>query len=341
MELKATIDAVLKAFGLPPDGLAIERINAGHINRTYQVGQSHVLQRINKHVFRDPEILSENLRGASAYLKHNAPGYLFLHAIKTPKGDQLVYDGDGFPWRLFPYIKNTVTINEVGNARQAYAAARAFGLLARHLSGCDVSGFSESIPRFHDLSWRYQQFEESLQKGTPERKALAGGLIDRYVGHRHLVGKYNDLVQSHRLVLRPTHNDTKINNVLFDRDSQEVVCVIDLDTLMPGYFIYDLGDMVRSFVSPSAEDETDISKIEVRKEIHQAILDGYLSEMGTVLTDGEKEATPLAGPLMTYMIGLRFLTDFLNGDVYYHTSYPRQNLHRAMHQLYLLEKLGQ
>ncbi|MBX2941861.1 MAG: aminoglycoside phosphotransferase family protein [Cyclobacteriaceae bacterium] len=339
MELGNTIASVLQSYGLKPSELSIERINSGHINRTYKVAPGYILQRINKQVFLNPKALSDNLRVASDFLKTQAPDYLFLHAIKTFSGDDLVLDDDGYPWRLFPYFENTITIDEVNTKQQAYAAARAFGLLSRHLSGCDINKFEETIPQFHDLSLRYTQFEEALKKATAERKRLTAQLIDGYVHYNYLVNKYNDLTHSNQLKLRVTHNDTKINNVLFERNSDKVVCVIDLDTLMPGYFIYDLGDMIRTFVSPSSEEETDVSKIEIRKEIYDAILDGYLAEMDSILSNEEKRAIPLAGSIMTYMIGLRFLTDFLSGDIYFHTSYAHQNLNRATNQLYLLKRL--
>jgi Ser/Thr protein kinase RdoA (MazF antagonist) len=339
VELIQTITPVLKAYGLNASQLSIERINSGHINYTYKVLPGYVLQRINKNVFLQPRVLSDNLKEASSFLKQNAPDYLFLHAIKTLSGEDLFFDEEGYPWRLFPYFENTVSINEVANDKQAYAAAQAFGQLSRQLQGCDISKFQETIPRFHDLSLRYEQFEMALSTSSSERIQLANELIDKYKSYKYLVEKYTNLIRSNQLILRIIHNDTKINNVLFERDTNKIVCVIDLDTLMPGYFIYDLGDMIRTFVSPVSEEEIDFSKIKIREEIHQAILDGYLSEMGTILSDEEKLAIPIAGSIMTYMIGLRFLTDFLNGDTYYQTSYPRQNINRAKNQLYLLELL--
>lgn len=339
MELNSAIDTVLKQYGLNNSGLSIERINAGHINHTYNVGSEYVLQRINKEVFKNPEILSHNLKVASDHLKINAPDYLFLHVIKSITGEDLVFDEAGYPWRLFPYIKNTVSINEVTSAQQAYAAANAFAGLTRRLAGCDVSEFKETISRFHDLSLRYEQFEIAISQSTTEKIQLSSKLIEGYKSFHYLVERYNELVQSQMLVVRITHNDTKINNVLFNQNKEKVICVIDLDTLMPGYFIYDLGDMIRTFVCPVSEEEKDISAIRIRKDIYGAIVEGYLSEMSGILTPQEKEVIPVAGSLMTYMIGLRFLTDFLNGDLYYHTSYPKQNMYRAANQLRLLQLL--
>lgn len=340
MELKENILGVLSSYGLDAERLTIKRIDSGHINYTYKVEPNWILQRINIKVFRNPDILASNLQTAAEYLKKQAPDYLFLTAIKNKTGMEMVYDQDGYPWRLFPFISNTVTIDEVENSSQAFEAARAFSQLTKLLNGCDVKLFQESIPQFHNLPLRYLQFEQALKTADTDKKDISKKLCEDYTRFSYLVEEFETLTSSNHLQLRITHNDTKINNVLFDSEVKKVICVIDLDTLMPGYFIYDLGDMIRTFVSPAAEDETDLSKVVVRKEIYQAILDGYLSEMGAILTAEEKKAIPLAGLVMTYMIGLRFLIDYLNGDTYYQISYPLHNLDRAANQLRLLEKLA-
>ncbi len=339
MELEETISKVLQEYGYDAKKFKAQKINSGHINYTFSVIPGFVLQRINKNVFLRPQILSSNLRVASNFLRKNVADYLFLTPILSKKGQDLVFDEQGYAWRLFPYIENTITINEVEYPKQAFEAAKAFGQLTKLLSPCDVNLFEETIPQFHNLSFRYAQFVQSFKMASGDRIEKAKKLCREYESFKYLVDEYNNLIAKNRLKLRVMHNDTKINNVLFQKDTDEAICVIDLDTLMPGYFIYDLGDMVRSFVSPAAEDETDLSKVMVRKEIYEAILDGYLSEMKDVLTDDEKKAIPIAGPFMTYMIGLRFLTDFLNGDKYYQTIYPLQNLDRAANQLSLLQKL--
>ncbi len=330
---------MLAEYGLQANQFSVRKINTGHINYTFNVSPGYVLQRINRKIFLEPQILADNLRIASAYLKASTPDYLFLNPIQSLKGKELVYDQHGFPWRLFPYIPNSVTLNEVADAAQAREAATAFGRLSKHLSGCDVTLFKEVIPQFHDLSARFELFKQSLNNSQAETKEAAMDVISGYLRFEYLVDDYQQLIDSGKLKLRVMHNDTKINNVLFDKQTYEALCVIDLDTLMPGYFIYDLGDMIRTFVCPVSEEEKDYSKIVVRKEILDAVMEGYLAEMSEVLTGDELTATPLAGPTMTFMIGLRFLTDYLNGDIYFSTSYPRQNLIRATNQLNLLEKL--
>ena len=335
------MDKILRAYGLDKKNFEITPVATGHINKTYKLigTESYILQRVNKDVFKDPGIIASNLRLAANYLKRNFPEYLFVGSIPLLNGNEMVYDRDGFPWRLFPYRKNTITIDQVGSAEEAFSAASAFGGLTRCLDKIETKGFMEVIPRFHDLELRFQQFESSLKRASAERMQLASESIEACQGSQTLVDKYKELTAGNSLRLRITHNDTKINNVLFDTISRRTVAVIDLDTLMPGYFIYDLGDMVRTFVCPVSEEEKDLSKIIFRKEIYDALLTGYLSEMGEVLSPEEKKAVPFAGKMMTYIMAMRFLTDYLNNDVYYHTTYPGQNLVRAKNQCELLRVL--
>jgi Ser/Thr protein kinase RdoA (MazF antagonist) len=337
----AGVDDVLQKFGLQASDFKSNRIGSGHIHETYRLSGSadYVLQRVNNKIFKHPETIASNLRIAAAFLKKNYPAYPFLSALNARDGADLVYDSEGFPWRLFPFIANTYTTDRVGSADEAGSAACEFARLTAHLNRIDVTQFRETIPRFHDLHLRFEQFETALANSKPERRQQAAHVIAGCLRFRHLLEQYDDLLKSKGLRLRITHNDTKINNILFDSTTREASCVIDLDTLMPGYFIYDLGDMVRTFVSPVDEEEKDLSKIEFRRDIYDALTEGYLSQMGPVMSPDEYAAIPFAGKMMTYIMLLRFATDFMNGDVYYHTTYPGQNLVRAANQLCFLEKL--
>lgn len=290
-------------------------------------------------MFKKPEIIAENIRLAGDYLAKNHPDYLFPTVVKTVSGDEMVFDKEGFPWRLFPFIPNTYTVDEVETPEQAFSAAREFGMLTRNLEGVHVTTFHPTIDRFHDLSLRWNQFESALKSASVERQKKAQEQIEAAQHFSWLVNKYSELISSGTLVLRVTHNDTKINNILFDSVSGKALCAIDLDTLMPGYFIYDLGDMIRTFVSPVNEGEKDVSKVIFREEIYDALVSGYMESMGSILSEKEKESIPFGGMMMTYIMALRMLTDFLNGDVYYHTTYPGQNLVRATNQFALLQVL--
>ncbi|MDZ4716600.1 MAG: aminoglycoside phosphotransferase family protein [Cytophagales bacterium] len=331
---------ILKLFGVMPSNYIIERIGSGHIHQTFRLtGKNNfVLQRVNKDVFKEPDAIASNIRIASEFLRIHFPEYSFLTCIQSASGKDMEYDAEGYPWRLFPFTPNTVTMDYVSTPQQAYGAAAEFGRLTRYLDRVEVGRFKETIPRFHDLVLRQQQFEEALKvRGNSAAEACITACKRAYP----LVGTYKQLIAGRSLRLRIVHNDTKINNVLFDKTTGETAGVIDLDTLMPGYFIYDLGDMVRTFVCPVSEEEKDLSKIIFRKDVYDALLAGYLSEMNDVLSPAERSAIPFAGKMMTYIMALRFLADYLRGNTYYHITYPEQNLVRAANQLRLLEVISE
>jgi len=332
------VKEILKVFRVS-EPVEISPLGSGHIHKTFKVTgeKKFVLQRVNKNVFTRPEIIASNNRTAFQYLKQHHPDYPFPQTIPDLNGNDLHYDDDGFPWRLYSLIENSFTIDEVSSEQEAFEAAKGFGQLTKSLNGVDVSLFQPTLDRFHDLAWRYQQFEEALHNAKPEVVRAAEKEIAQTKAFEFLVMEYNDLIKKGSLVLRIMHNDTKVNNILFDSISRKAACAIDLDTLMPGYFIYDLGDMVRTFVSPATEEEKDISKVVFRKSIYDALLKGYLFEMGNVLSEEEKKSIPFAGKMMTYIMELRMLADFLRGNTYYHVTYPEQNLVRARNQLRLLE----
>ncbi len=329
-------EKILFSFGIKG---SCTPLGQGHIHKTYQVTgeKNFVLQRINKSVFTQPEIITSNNRVAFAYLKQHHPNYLFPQSLPDKNGNGLCYDDEGYCWRLFSLIENTITIDEITSEHEAFEAAKGFGLLTKNLNGIDVSLFEPTLERFHDLAWRYKQFEDALKKAKPEVIQHAEKEIAKAKSYKSLVKEYQQLIESRKLVLRIVHNDTKVNNILFDAKSRKAVCAIDLDTLMQGYFIYDLGDMIRTFVSPVSEEEKDISKVQFRKNIYDALLKGYLSEVESVLTVDEKKSIPFAGKMMTYIMALRMLADFLQGNTYYQITYPDQNLVRARNQFRLLE----
>lgn len=337
----AGIAPILPLFGLNADAASVERIGSGHINQTYLIGGSpaYVLQRVNIKVFTKPDRIASNIRHAAEYLGRNFPEYRFLACLRSVNGREMEYDEDGYPWRVYPYIENTMTVDRVDSPQRAIAAAREFGRLTRYLDGVDPGQFQPTIPRFHDLSLRKQQFEEALAGANADTRNESAKCVALAHQFSFLVGEYEHLLAGGSLRLRVVHNDTKINNVLFNRLTHETVAVIDLDTLMPGYFIYDLGDMVRTFVCPVSEEESDLSKISFRREVYDALLEGYLSEMDAVLDSREREAIPFSGLMMTYIMALRFLADHLRGNTYYQITYPGQNLVRAANQFRLLERL--
>lgn len=332
---------VLQAFGVDAANPDIKRFGSGHINNTFLLekeGRKYVLQRINAHVFREPEVIARNQRMAADYLAEHHPGYLFITPVPTVGGEELFALDDEY-WRMIPFIPDSVTIDQADNPTQAYEAARQFGRLARYLDGIDLKPFKPSIPNFHNLTLRYSAFQDAIRQAKEERTAVAGELINQFLGYSDIAVTYETLKTDPRFRDRLMHHDTKINNVLLNKDTYKGICVCDLDTLMPGKIISDLGDMVRTYVCPVSEEERDFSQIMIRDEYFEALMQGYLSEVGGTLSQVEKEQLFFAGKFMIYMQGIRFLTDFLNGDVYYPIKYPEHNYNRAMNQLILLQRL--
>lgn len=328
-------------YGIDSKVVSIVPYGNGLINHTWKVttpAATYILQQVNQSVFEKPQDIAHNIEIIASYLRKADPNYLFITPLPTLTGETLLQvEGAGF-FRLFPFVAGSVTKDVVETPAEAYEAARQFSLFTKKLSGIDPSLLRETIPDFHNLQLRYQQFEKSLEEGDKKRIQAADKAIKKLIGFEPLVQQYRQVKNNPAFRLRVTHHDTKISNVLFDAAGRGI-CVIDLDTVMPGYFISDVGDMMRTYLSPASEEETDLSKVVVREDYFKAIVEGYLSEMSTELTAEEKGTFFFAGHFLVYMQALRFLTDYLLGDVYYATSYPEQNFNRAKNQLHLLNEL--
>ena len=331
---------VLSAYGL--DGRSsVETFGSGLINNTWKViagEQEYILQRVNHAVFKEPHDIANNISLVGDYLKRNHPEYKFVAPVVTPKGDEMIYiSGQGY-FRMFPFVAGSHSKDVVETAEQAYEAATQFGRFTRLLHGIDIKKLRLTIPCFHDLSLRYKQFLLAIEKGNKDRIRESDALIKSLVAHADIVTEYDNIVANPDFRLRVTHHDTKISNVLFDQKGRGI-CVIDLDTVMPGYFISDVGDMMRTYLSPVSEEETDFEKIRVRDDFYKAIVQGYYNEMKDELTETEKKHFFYAGEFIIYMQAIRFLTDYLNDDIYYGAKYPRHNFMRAKNQSILLEQL--
>jgi thiamine kinase-like enzyme len=240
----------------------------------------------------------------------------------------------------FPFVKDSRSLKVVTNTKQAYEAAKKFGEFTKLLSGFPANDLHIILPGFHDLSLRYEQFLSALENGNRVRISEAKRSIEFLNDEKYIVDEFELIQASADFKLRVTHHDTKISNVLFD-ENDKGICVIDLDTLMPGYFISDVGDMLRTYLSPVSEEEKDFSKIEVREDYFEAIVKGYLGDMRQILTPFEVQHFVYAGKFMVYMQALRFLTDHLNNDIYYGSAYEGHNLIRAQNQIYLLQLLNE
>ena len=332
---------ILSEYGLDPDQCQIKSYGSGLINYTWKITNLHndyILQRINEKVFVHPADIAYNIHTIANYLNLVHPNYLFTVPVQTKDGEEIVFDREEGFFRLFPFVKNSHTIDVVMNPQQAYEASRQFGMFTKLLSGISASELRLTIPDFHNLSLRYSQFEKALENGNEHRITQSTEAIRFIQDNKYILEQFERISTNPNFKLRVTHHDTKISNVLFDKDDKGI-CVIDLDTLMPGFFISDVGDMMRTYLSPTSEEEKDFSKIEVRGDFFRAILEGYLGEMRDELSDDEINHFVYAGKFMIYMQAIRFLTDHINNDVYYGAKYPDHNFVRAGNQLVLLEKL--
>jgi Ser/Thr protein kinase RdoA (MazF antagonist) len=336
------IEKALHAYLPDIEHFSLVPIGSGLIHRTWKVevpeGKVFVLQEVNTGVFTNPVAIAENLDKIGRYLAEHAPGYLFAAPVRTTGGAVFYRDDGGAYFRMFPFVSGSRTYDVVSSPEQAYEASRQFGLFTRNLRDFDTGKLRETLPRFHDLELRYEQFDRAVVSGDHSRVRDSAGLVAFLQRQRGLVDEYIALKSDPGFSLRVTHHDAKISNVLFDQGDKGL-CVIDLDTVMPGYFISDVGDMVRTYVSPASEEVVDLSAVVVRREFYQAIYDGYLGVMGDVLSAAERGRFFYAGLFMVYMQALRFLADHLNGDVYYGAKYAGHNYDRAANQVKLLKEL--
>jgi hypothetical protein len=337
------LSSVIRAYLPRIEQHSLRPIGSGLIHHTWKLevpgGKAYILQEVNTEVFSDPVAIAENLDKIGQYLAEKDPDYLFPLPIRTAEGAVFYRNDQGNYFRMFPFVSGSRTYDVVSTPEQAFEASRQFGLFTRKLRDFDVGQLRETLPHFHDLALRYEQFDQAVTACTDSaRLRESRGLIEFLIGQQGLVEQYVRLKVDPGFQLRVTHHDTKISNVLFD-DRDKGLCVIDLDTVMPGYFISDVGDMVRTYISPASEEEIDLSAVVVRREFYRAIEEGYLSEMADVLSDAERNRFAYSGLFMVYMQALRFLTDHLNGDVYYGARYKGHNLNRAANQVRLLQNL--
>lgn len=331
---------VLGAYGLNADQVKIEPFGSGLINHTWKVngeGVAYILQEVNTEVFREPENIAQNIETIKKYLDQTAPKYLFVAPITTTSGNDFVVIDDHF-YRIFPFVENSCSIDFVHEPEQAYHAAKQFGKFTRMLCAFNVKKLKPTIEDFHNLPLRIEQFKQALENASDARISEAKFPVEEIIRLYEIEEQYVHMVDSGALNLRVVHHDTKISNVLLQAETGVGLCVIDLDTVMPGYFISDVGDMMRTYLSEANEEERDFNKIAIREEVFAAIHKGYMEEMDSVLGFAEKQFFIYAGKFMIYMQAVRFITDFLNGDVYYKTSYPEHNLVRGLNQIDLLNK---
>jgi hypothetical protein len=340
-------------FAVDGECVQIAPLKRGHIHdtlvgtwRTREGTKRVVHQRVNTHVFRDPLVLMEtwlrvtdHVRTALAREGKADLDRRCLRAIPARSGAPFHTDADGAVWRSFAFIEGARSFDVPPGPAEAEEAARAFGAFAAQLADLDPAGVPESIPHFHDFAHRLAAFEAAVAGDAHARARTAAGAIE---DARRLAAEVERALASEgaaRLPIRVVHNDCKLNNVLFDDRTGEALCVIDLDTVMPGSVLADFGDLARTAACPAPEDETDLSRVRVDGALFAALVRGYLAGAGSLLEPVEVALLPLAGPLIAVETGIRFLTDHLAGDVYFRIHRPGHNLDRARVQLRLTEQL--
>jgi hypothetical protein len=346
MNLKHDIRAVARQFTMPGDFINAAPYGSGHINDTYCVEFDqggarvrYVVQRINHLIFKNPPALMENIQRVTAHLGQKSAATSdasrrLLTLIPARDGQPYYRDAQGDHWRVYIFLEKARTFDAVENPRQAFEAAKAFGQFQKLLADLPAPRLHDTIPDFHHTPKRFAALEQAMETDTANRAHLAKAelafALQRKSATRILIDA--------RLPERVTHNDTKFNNVMLDDATGEGICVIDLDTVMPGLALYDFGDMVRTTTSPAREDERDLSKVRMQFPMFEALARGYLAA-ADFLTPAEKKFLPFSGKLITLEIGLRFLTDFLTGDTYFKVHREGHNLDRCRTQFKLVESI--
>ena len=319
--------------------VACDPYGHGHINKTFLVttdtGHRYILQTINNSVFKDVDALMENIESVTSHLlKQTSNPRKVLHLAKTKWGKTYLHQ-DGAYWRIFRYVENSICLQAPETTEDFYQSAKAFGRFQQLLKDFPAHTLHETIPNFHNTVDRYRIFKEVLAADPMGRAKDVQEEIDFILAREQDAHTLVDLLAEHKIPLRVTHNDTKLNNVMLDANTRKALCVIDLDTVMPGSSLYDFGDAIRFGAATAAEDEKDLSKMEMRLDMFEAFTQGYLQACPD-LTEEERYQMPMGAKLMTLECGVRFLTDYLDGDNYFSTSYDGQNLDRCRTQLKLV-----
>ncbi len=347
--LKHDVRAIARQFQIAGEFAGAAPYGSGHINDTYCVTFNqggtrvrYIVQRINHDIFKNPVALMENIRRVTEHLAGKMSGEpgasrRVLTLVPAKSGGPVHRDAADNYWRTYIFIEAARGYDAVENPAQALSAAQAFGRFQKLLADLPSPRLHDTIPDFHHTPKRFAALEKAIESDAVNRAKLAQAEIDFALAHKNITSVLLDA----KLPERVTHNDTKFNNVLLDDTTGEGICVIDLDTVMPGLALYDFGDMVRTTTSPAKEDERDLAKVKMQFPMFEALARGYLSSAAEFLTPAEKKFLPFSGKLITFEIGLRFLTDFLAGDTYFKVHREGHNLDRCRTQFKLVESIEQ
>ena len=341
------IKTIAARFALSGEVVSFMPIEEGNINGTYKItcadGADYLLQNVNTVVFRNTDILMRNVDAVCTFLgeklKHSDCGMISLYCYPCKEGGKYFVDEQGRVWRVYNFVGNSVCYSILSSPELFYKTGQAFGTFQNLLADFPIGELGDTIPDFHNTAKRYENLLKSAEKDVKGRLASCLPEFAFVKARAEDTRVLTDLLAAGKLPLRVTHNDTKINNILFDADTLAPKCVVDLDTVMPGLSLYDFGDAIRSGAATAAEDETDLTKMSMSLELYEAYTKGYLSTAGESLTDLEIEYLPFSAKLLTLECGIRFLTDYLDGDVYFKTKSPDHNLIRCRTQFKLVEDI--
>ncbi|MBE6546298.1 MAG: aminoglycoside phosphotransferase family protein [Ruminococcaceae bacterium] len=339
----AKINEALQAyFGYIPEQCA--PYGSGHINDTFLVvtDKRYILQRMNTTVFPHPEEMMENIHGVTGHIRQKAvkrgedTSRVTLTVVPTKDGACCFEDSIGSWWRVYEFVEGTVARDVVESAEDFTICAEAFGKFQQDLADYPAEKLHETIVNFHNTPWRFENLKKAVEKDVCGRRAEVEQEISFAMEREGFARMLEEAHAAGSLPLRVTHNDTKLNNILFDATTGAAVCVIDLDTVMPGYSVNDFGDSIRFGANTAVEDETDLSKVSLDLALFEAYAKGFLKGCGGRLTDTELELLPVGAMMMTFECGMRFLTDYLEGDTYFKIHRPKHNLDRCRNQFALV-----
>lgn len=343
--MKTDLNKIMRKFNIDSD---IQSYGNGHINDTYLTDTPrYIIQKINTSIFKNPDELMENIENVTDFLRKKIiicggdPERGTLTVIKTDDGKNYYRSEDGNCFRVYKFIENSKSIEDGKTYKNLYDAGASFGKFQNMLSDFPAEKLHETIPDFHNTPKRVEALKVAIAADKAGRADFVKDEIDFALSCEHFANVVVNNMADGKIPLRVTHNDTKINNILFDSVTDEALCVIDLDTVMPGSMLYDFGDALRMGASTAAEDETDLSKVHFDTEAFKNFADGYLSETKDCLTDTETELLGFSAKLMTYECGIRFLTDYLNGDTYFKIHRENHNLDRARNQFALVKEIDE
>jgi Ser/Thr protein kinase RdoA (MazF antagonist) len=350
---EAQLQEISRQFQIYGEILHAETCKIGHINETYSATYDqggtrvrYIHQKINRSVFKNPAGVMENVMRVTAHLRQKLQALQVrditrrcLTIVPTREGQSFYCDSAGECWRTFVFIEGVQTFESVQSPRQAFEAGKAFGFFQNLLVDLPGGRLADTIPHFHHTRKRFQALQQAVSKDHSNRALSAKAEIDFALRHEPIVDVLLNALAGKKIPERITHNDTKFNNVMLDTVTGEAMCVVDLDTVMPGCVLYDFGDMVRTTTSPTLEDELDLAKVRVQMAMFKKLAEGFLSTAAAFLTKAEKAHIAFAGKLITFTIGLRFLTDHLAGDTYFRIHRPDHNLDRCRTQFKLVESI--